>query len=234
MVMAAKNFLNRAEMSDIAGRRAGFYEFLAGGWHRLPESSYLEKVKGLTLNHFIDVCCQLGGSEFKKGAECIRSYRILASRKSDAQAIEELSVDRTRILRGTGHSALMPPYEGLYKGKKNTGQPLLEIKQFYRKAGMILEDSVSEAPDFICVQLDFMKHMCRREQQQWSSDAAVTDTIGQEEAFLKNHLGSWVNDFCRQVKLHAQTEFYRGMAMIMDAFIVADMSYLEELNVSLS
>jgi len=221
-------------MSDIAGRRAGFYDFLAGGWHRLPESSYLERIKGSTLDHFLEVCCNHGGRDLKKGVGCIRSYRSITSQKSDAQAIEELSVDRTRILRGTGHSALMPPYEGLYKGKKNTSQPLLEIKRFYRKAGLILEDSVSEAPDFICVQLDFMRHMCLREKHQWPSDADVGLTITQEATFLKNHLGTWVGDFCFQVKRHAQTDYYRGVAMIMEDFIDSDMSYVEDLSNSFS
>lgn len=222
-----------ASMAELAARRADFYAFFAGGWNQLPEASYLDKLKGAELDHMLNACCNYGSKGFIKGSNCIRSYLAGDHGKSDAQMVEELSVDRTRILRGTGHKDMMPPYEGLYKGKKNTNHSILALKRFYRRTGLALEDSVNEAPDFICVQLDFMKQIILREKQQWLSEDDVGLIITQEETFLKNHLGSWVSDFCFQVNQHAQTNYYRGIAMIMDDFIVADMSYLEGLSSSL-
>lgn len=225
-----KTVHHRANMADIAGGRAKFYDLLVGIFSNLPDKHFLVKIKGYDLQHFLDTCCDLDSSRFKSGVDCINSYQNVMENKPEEEVLNELSVDRTRILRGTGHENLTPPYEGLYKGGKNFGESLLEIKRFYRKAGLMPEDTVHESPDYICIELDFMKHLCLREQDQWSSDLDVSETIAHEEAFLKRHLGSWVGNFCQQVEKHALTDFYRGFALILDAFITMDMAFLNQLD----
>lgn len=231
--MKNKTQAYRTSLANTATRRAGFYDFFVGALNHLPEPAYLEKIKANDFEVFLNACCNLSTAGFKKGVARIKSYKSAMAGKSNQTLLEDLSVDRTRILRGTGHPHLKPPYEGLYKDRKNSGQPLLEIKRFYRGAGLLPEDSVHESPDYICVQLDFMKHMCLRERDQWASDNGALETIAQEKAFLNNHLGSWIGAFCDQVNQHALTDFYRGIAMILDAFVATEMSYLEDLGASL-
>ena len=91
------------------------------------------------------------------------------------------------------------------------------------------DESVNESPDFLCVELDFMKNLCLREQGQWSSDVDVRDTVITEETFLREHLGSWVAEFCSAAKGHALTEFYQGFLIILTEFIKMDIEYLHHL-----
>ena len=107
------------------------------------------------------------------------------------------------------------------------------MKKFYRKAGLVPEERVHESPDYLTIELDFMKQLCLREQQEWSTGRDATETIIHEEEFLRGHLGSWISDFCAQVEKHCFTDFYRGFCMIMDVFIKTDLDYLQELAAGL-
>jgi len=216
-------------MSDMAGARARVYELLVGVFGHLPDRQFLESVMGDHVRHFLETCCDMNSLRFREGVDYVNGYRSFMAKRPAREILQEMAVDRTGLLRGTGHKDLKPPYEGLYRGKENTGESLLEIKRFYRKAGLMPEDRVNESPDYLCIELDFMKHLCLREQRQWSDGEEVAETIAQEEAFLKNHLGNWVGAFCAEAEKHARTDFYRGFAMILDAFVAMDMAFVQEI-----
>jgi len=61
------------------------------------------------------------------------------------------------------------------------------------------------------------------------NDGEVLETVVQEEAFLKEHLGLWVHDFCARVERHALTDFYRGFSVILDAFMDMEKEWLRDL-----
>jgi TorA maturation chaperone TorD len=90
------------------------------------------------------------------------------------------------------------------------------------------DETVHESPDYLCVELDFMKQLCLREQSQWLHDSGIKETIAQEEEFLREHLGNWVGDFCRAVEKHAVTDFYKGFSLILDAFVTMDKEWIGE------
>jgi TorA maturation chaperone TorD len=229
--MTKKQPKDRAAMAEIAGGRARVYDLLVGIFNRIPDDQFIEGINSDNLQHFLSSCCDLDSSRFQLGVDRIRAYQSDMEGRPREEVLEELAVDRTRILRGTGHSELKPPYEGVYSGKKNFGDSLLEIKRFYRKAGIMPDASVSESPDYICVEMDFMKQLCIREQKQWAEDGDGPETLKTEEGFLKAHLARWAGDFCDQVEKYALTDFYRGFSMITGAFIQMDLGYLQDLNV---
>ena len=74
-----------------------------------------------------------------------------------------------------------------------------------------------------------MRQLCLREQEQWLSHVNVKDTIVLEEAFLREHLGSWLGEFCSQAQKDALTGFYRGFVVILDNFVAIDREYLRDL-----
>ncbi len=132
---------------------------------------------------------------------------------------------------------MKPPYEGLYKRGAGLGDSVLTLKRFYRKAGLVPDEVATDSADFLCVELDFMKQLCLREEtlrlrhgeSGQSITQAVAGAIAVQEEFLRVHLGSWVGAFCSAVRKHASTDFYRGFALIMDAFIRTDREWLTSL-----
>ena len=213
-------------MAEMAGARANVYDLLVGIFGHLPNEQFLSTIRGNDFDRVLNTLSHLKSARCESGIDYVHSYRSEVESKSEEEVLAELSVDRTRILRGTGHPDLKPPYEGLYKINKDVGQSLLEVKAFYRKAGMLPDETTQEPPDYICIEMDFMKTLCFREQDQWKAEGEVLDTITTEELFLREHLGSWVGEFCQQVEKHALTDFYRGLALILEAVVLTDMQYM--------
>ena len=227
-MVGKKPLKNSATMAEIARGRANLYDLLVGVFSYLPDKALIMKIKSRDFQTLLD-SYGLDSPRFKAGVDYIKSYQSNMELKPDEEILTELSVDRTRILRGTGHTNLKPPYEGLYKNNENIGASALAVKSFYRKAGLLPDETVHESPDYLCIELDFMKNLCRREQAQWSSSVDVTETVAHEEKFLREHLGSWVGEFCSQAEKHALTDFYRGFLVILDAVVSIDMEYLHDL-----
>jgi TorA maturation chaperone TorD len=202
---------------EMAGSRSHMYELMVRVFNQLPDEAFLKKIESLEFENLF--------REFS-GAAHIRDYRLWMEKNSPETIINELAVDRTRILRGTGPKDLKPPHEGCYTTDCGLGSAAIQVKCFYRTAGLIPDTTVCEPPDYLCVQLDFMKHLCRREQRLRSSNRDVTENVACQETFLKKHLGRWVGEYCEQVQKHALTDFYRGFALILNDFITRDMEYL--------
>jgi len=217
---------------DIASGRAAFYDLLIAGFEHLPSRDLLLKIKNGELQHFLMGWRELGDNGFRSGLDMISSYQTAARERAEDEILAELSVDRTGILRGTGHAYMKPPYEGLYRKRGALGDSVLEVNRFYRRAGLLPDEAVLEPADYLCVELDFMKQLCLREerlQRQEKDEKAIAQTITLQEEFLRLHLGQWVGEFCSAVKNHASTDFYRGLALILDAYIRLETKWLRSL-----
>ncbi len=173
----------------------------------------------------------------RAGLDRISSYQLAVREKPDEDVLTELAIDRTAILRGTGHADMKPPYEGLYRKGARFGDSVLGLRKFYRKAGLVPDETVGESPDYLCVELDFMKQLCLREETLRLREGEVGEviaktiakTIALEEEFLRLHLGNWVGEFCGAVEKHASTDFYRGFALVLDAYVRMDREWLGSL-----
>jgi TorA maturation chaperone TorD len=208
-------------LAEIAASRSQMYDLMVRVFNHLPDEAFLKKIETREFENLF--------SEFY-GAAQIRDYRLWMEQNLAETIINELAVDRTRIMRGTGPKDLKPPHEGCYKMDGDLGSAAIQVKCFYRTAGLMPDTTVCESPDYLCIQLDFMKHLCHREQRLRSSNQDVTENVACQEDFLKKHLGSWVGDYCEQVQKHALTDFYRGFALILNDFITRDMKYLQNTN----
>ena len=208
-----------AALTEMAGARSHMYDLIVRFFNQLPDGDLLKRIETREFEN-----------RFRKfsGAAYIKTYRHRAEKNSPEAILNELSVDRTRILRGTGPADLKPPHEGCYKMDCDLGSAAMQVKCFYRTAGLLPDASICESPDYLCVQLDFMKHLCHREQSLRSSNHDVTEIIACQAAFLKKHLGSWVGDYCEQVQKHALTDFYRGLTLILKDFITQEIVYLKD------
>jgi TorA maturation chaperone TorD len=226
--MGRKPVVSGAAGAGIAAGRAAFYDLLVAVFRHLPDRDLLMRIERGDFQEFFARCCELENGRLNSGVDLLNSYQAGIRGKTEGEVLTELSVDRTKMLRGTGHEDLKPPYEGLYMRKKSMGDSVLEVRRSYRKAGLMPDETVHESPDYLCVELDFMKQLCLREQDQWLHDGGIKETIAQEEEFLREHLGTWVGDFCRAVGKHGLTDFYKGFSLILAAFVSMDQEWLGE------
>jgi TorA maturation chaperone TorD len=208
------------EMANLAGARAILYDLLVKILNQLPDEDFLKKIEDRV---FEDMFHRFSGVEH------IMMYRSQMGRKSPEDLITELSVDRTKILRGTGPKELKPPHEVCYVKDSDMGSTVMKLRRFYRSAGMIPDETISESPDYLCVELDFMKNLCLCEKGQWESGEGASKTLFMEKSFLNEHLGCWIGDFCSVAWMHAITDFYRGFSEILNSAIVMELGYVNNL-----
>jgi TorA maturation chaperone TorD len=226
--MGRKPFVSGPAGAGIAAGRAAFYDLLVAVFRHLPDRDLLMRIERGDFQDFFARCCELENGRLNSGVGLLNSYQGGIRGRPEGEVLTELSVDRTKMLRGTGHEDLKPPYEGLYTRRQSMGDSVLEARRSYRKAGLMPDETVHESPDYLCVELDFMKQLCLREQDQWRQGGRVKETITQEEEFLREHLGTWVGDFCRAVGKHGLTDFYKGFSLILAAFVSMDQEWLGE------
>jgi len=220
MLKTDKKSTRAVAAAEMAAARSNFYDLMVELFNQLPDENFLAKIRqGVFEEIFEDF----------SGMAYLKSYRSQMEAVPAEIILNELAVDRTRILRGTGPKELKPPYEGCYKLDCNLESAAINVRYFYRTAGLLPDASVTESPDYICVQMDFMKQLCRQEQRLWSGRQDASATIVRQKEFLKNHLGSWASNYCEQVRRHALTDFYRGIAVILDAFIAMETAHLDGL-----
>ena len=224
-------------MANTASGRAAFYDLLVTVLELLPGRDLLTKIRDGEFERLLANYRGLGEPGIRAGLDRISSYQMAIRERPDEDVLKELAVDRTRILRGTGHADMKPPYEGLYKKGARFEDSVLGLRKFYRKAGLVPDETVGESPDYLCVELDFMKQLCLREEalrlrkaeSEKTVTQAIAETVALEEEFLRVHLGKWIGPFCSAVEKHASTDFYRGFALILDAYIRVDREWLGSL-----
>ena len=227
----------KANWYNIASGRAAFYDLLVAVFELLPGRVLLAKIRDGELERLLASYRGLPDEGIRAGLDRISSYQAAITEKPEEDVLTELAVDRTRILRGTGHADIKPPYEGLYRKGAGFGDYVLGVKRFYRKAGLVPDERVGESADYLCVELDFMKQLCLREEAARLCEGEIRETVAKtiartlelEEEFLRVHLGNWVGEFCSAVEKHASTDFYRGFALILDAYIRMDRKWLASL-----
>ncbi len=224
--MATESPATGSGMALVASGRAALYDLLSAVFEHLPDR-LLPRIRSGELQAFLAAFREMAGG-FRPGLALVSDYESAIRERPDGEVVSELSVDRTRVLRGTGHVDMLPPYEALYKKRRDVRDSVLEVRRFYRRAGLLPDETVRESADYLCVELDFMKQLCLREQTLRASGAEVRQTVMFEEEFLKVHL-SWTAAFCRAVEKHASTAFYRGCGLILDAYIRADTAWLGDL-----
>jgi TorA maturation chaperone TorD len=217
-------------MAEVAQSRAAIYGVLLRVFAHLPDGALLAEIQGETFRSFADSCCGPGGSGLNRGMDQIKSYCSSLTSLPEEHELNRLSVDRTRVLRATGDRGLKPPYESLYKGGPDRSGTFLSLKNAYRKAGLLPDETACEMPDFLCVQLDFMYQLILREIDEWSRGTDGTVILVEEEGFLREHLGSWVSTYCTEAGKYARTEFYRGFLTVLDDFITMETEYLRDVT----
>ena len=221
--------LNQKTIAQSAGLRAGVYGLLAGVMGNLPDKRLIFMIKGDELIGLFRRIDNTRFQDYHEAIDLIQAYGTEIEDRPEEEVLQELAVDRTRIMRGTGPRELKPPYEGLYRKNGKADQSIRQLKEFYRTAGVHPDDNVNESPDFLGIELDFMRHLCIREQHQWSTNQDALQTFKLEKAFLGNHLGSWVCTYCSLVLQYAFTGFYKGIGAFLGAFIKMDTGYLNEM-----
>jgi TorA maturation chaperone TorD len=133
---------------------------------------------------------------------------------------EQLSRDHAALFVGP-FELLAAPYGSVYleKGRRVMGDSTIEVARFYRQEG--LEVDVSEPPDHIAIELEFLSFLAKKEAR------AAADGLDEEAEhyrlvqtrFLEGYLQPWLPVFCQAVRTGTDNRFYLALADCLDGWI---------------
>jgi len=143
-----------------------------------------------------------------------------SSSEARSREYDRLFCHRTTIL--------CPIYEAEYDRNRavSQGPTLADIAGFYRAFG--LELAVSERPDHIALELEFMSVLAYKEALALQNNLTEQAQICRDaqKKFLEAHLGRWAGLFAETVMRTSHLEFYRDLARELKAFIEPECALL--------
>jgi TorA maturation chaperone TorD len=106
------------------------------------------------------------------------------------------------------------------------------VEREYAVEGLALSSSLSDLPDHISVELDFMASLCGKEADAWESEDVQEGLrmLGVEAGFLRRHLHPWVPSWSRHVAAVGRDGVYPVVAETVREFIAHDIDLADILR----
>lgn len=224
----AETVLSPEDCRALAKCRGDLYSLLSSAYLRIPAGETLE----LAWKPAVDLLGFPQGESKEPLQRVDKGLRLIKPYSSGGSALEgrtltNLSRDWTRLFRGVEKKGILPPYESLYRTGKLQEKPSREIHRLFSQMGIRVPDEWHQPPDYIGVELDFMRLLCSKELEAYEKQGVniLSETLHAEHSFVENHLGIWVPQFCEKMFLEAEEDYFRGVAHLTVGLIGYDQVY---------
>ncbi|MDE8701759.1 molecular chaperone TorD family protein [Adlercreutzia equolifaciens] len=216
-----------AQWAAIARSRSRVYGFLGALYCRRPDDQFASGLLGDDLAAFIaSVTAQEDlADDMRVGVALIDQYMQDCEGKDVEELTTEVAVERTRLLRGVkpGYGP-PPPYESVYSNQMHELEThrIAAVLNAYAAADAVLPKDIHDQPDYIGLELDFMRHLCAKESEAWAAGdrEQALAFIAQQQSFLDEHVAPWIPRFCDVMTEQARLDLYRGVALITKSFVL--------------
>ncbi len=148
-----------------------------------------------------------------------RAYAELARAFSEAEP--GLEQEFTRLFLGPGRP-VAHPYESVVREGRTMGETTLDVCRRLAEEG--LAPNRHSLPDHVAIELGFMAHLAAREALAWGAGAqdVALRLLQQQEAFLREHLGTWFPQFCHRILAGRPLVHYAQLAQRAESFVAHD------------
>lgn len=197
---------------DTATARTDLCRFLSACYYE-PDESFQQE--GL-FDSLLTAATQLGPN-WVQGAQRLRKSFF-------AHDMQTLLVDHARLFIGP-MKPLAPPYGSAWLPipalNETEEAPPPAVLAMYSASGFDMDDGFRELPDHIAVELEFLYLLTFNEAiaTATGNPEGAQLAMSSRERFLGEHLGVWVGPFTQAVLDHAQTPFYRELAVFTEQFV---------------
>ena len=207
----------------IARARSSLYDLLALGFS--PPSEELLQALGARLLQVLEERVTLFAWPNLVGElERLRTF-VGKGRGGQEKLLADLKLEYTWLFVGP-YGLPVPPYESVYREPQRTvmGASTIDVLKRYEEAGFALSPSFKELPDHVAVELDFLALLSSEEAEAWErgDPAEALLFLRLEEAFLRDHLVTWIGSFCDRVVSSTEGPFYQAMAELARTYVLLD------------
>lgn len=193
--------------------RAVLYNLFAGALARKVDDSWL--------NARFQEKLHLGLPYVLGKEELLQALKRAAE---DPKYFEDLQLDYDALFNIPGPK-LTFPYESCYTHRNIDGtygrlwqEPAQDMHRIFKEWEIVFAEGWDLIPDHVALELFFMAELCRRA----SFIQEVEDMKRLQEwqrEFFQAHLNSWMAEFVDVLEKKTDTEFYRGIAQLLRAFL---------------
>lgn len=168
----------------------------------------------------------------QEGVNQVQKY-LESKNLTDEDDFQELHWDYTRLFIGPDKLP-SPTWESAYTNEEHLlfQRETLDVRKCYLEYDLLPKYYRVEADDHIGLELDFMFQLSNLTimRDQGNSFKSYEKILEDQLNFLEGHLNKWIPLFCHDVYYSALTDFYKGMAKILNGFINMDTFALKELR----
>jgi TorA maturation chaperone TorD len=217
---------------SLADSRLSVYNLLAALYLELPDEKLVGSIFDPGFGQKLkEVTSIYKTGKIQEGLGLIGNFITSFSNQPHAEILRCIAVDRTRLFRGVSENySPPPPYESIYRENRLMGESTSEVSLLYSRFQVNIPEDRNEPPDYLGIELDFMRFLCASEKEAWeNSDPFRAMELSQAGIdFLKDHLIQWVPRYCDAMFGKAELDFYRGLARFTAGFLEYDVCLASE------
>lgn len=170
-----------------------------------------------------------------EGVQVVKRYLAKHDLVHNDSHFEDLHWDYTRMFIGP-FEVPAQPWESVYvrKDKLLFQKTTMDVRKIYEKYGFQTTDFNIEADDHVGLELDFvfqLNQLCIRAGEADRPDVGreINRLLKEQKRFIDDHLLAFIPQFAEKVVTHAETDFFKGLAAILEHFLQMDSKVLQEL-----
>lgn len=219
-----------ARLIKLRRARHDVYAVMGGAFLAPPTERLL---RALTAAEFLGDADGLFGP---RGFDALKQYQRSAEQAPDLP--RQTHHEFMNLFKVPG-GQYITPYESVFRdtwevaGKQVRGllmgQSAANVQKWYRLAAVEISDEYNDLPDHIGLELNFLAHLCAKEQEFTDRDdqGRLTRVWEMERDFLAAHVVSWVAQLRDTLYEKSQHAFFRTLADLLVEFTTRDLATLE-------
>lgn len=211
------------DFEELASSRAQTYLFLASLFYY----DSLPALKRSIRNKSILKALSPAGTGFKLLKKFVEEDAPKMKR-----LLDDLQIEHTALFV-MGKLSKGRPYESFYldKDRKIGARVTINVDKFYKSAGIKFTDAQDETADYIAIELEFMHHMCKREEEAWNEqdNKHAVGYLKFQRDFIDNHLGKWYKPFCEDTIEESRFDFFKAACNLLIEFMDIEKAEIHEL-----
>jgi putative dimethyl sulfoxide reductase chaperone len=209
------NHKEEMELYELLGNRSSTYAFLSRAYKEEPSLDFL--------NALVRVFSTAKGGIGEDPTLTAFVQKIAGT--DLASVVSALATEYAALFLNVGKIPVYP-FESVYTSAERLlmQQARDDVLKEYRKAGLAQTQDFREPEDHIALELDFMSNLGSRTlaSLQAQETMAAIESLRWQKDFFEKHLMVWVPKFCQDVGRAAQSDFYRGVALLTNEFLESE------------